>query len=229
MNDNIKILYKFASRSRPNKFFESLDNIHSLSTHNNFEILATFDFTDESMTAPEIKERLILYPKVRAIYGTSTGKINAISRDMEFSGEWDVCIVMSDDMKFLVKGFDTIIVERMKEYFPDMDGVLHFPDSHAKHELITLSILGRKYFERDGWLYNPIYKSVSADNEFTWMSIIRNKYAFIPMKIYDHFHPVWGMSQMDALYAKNEERNMYAQDGMTFQKRKAENFGLYTL
>lgn len=229
MNDNPKILYKFPSRSRRNKFFSAIDNIHELSTHENFEILCTFDIDDIEMANEEVKERLLLYPKVRAMYGTSMGKIHACNKDMEFSGEWDIVILMSDDQKFLVKGFDSIIVEKMKEYFPDMDGVLNFPDSHAKHELCTLSIIGRKYFNGDGWIYNPIYRSVWADNEFTWTAIIRNKYAFIPIKIYDHFHPVWGMSQMDALYARNEERNMYAYDGMTFQKRKAENFGLYTL
>jgi hypothetical protein len=229
----MRILYKFASRSRPYKFFDCVNKIRELSTHKDYFIWGTFDCDDDSMNNGVVLSRLKEYPEVRGWYGTSTGKINAINRDMDLIDQqghhWDICIVWSDDMQPLVKGFDSIIEDKMKEHWPDTDGVLHFPDSHAKHELITLSILGRKYYERDYWLYNPEYDSVSADNEFTWMAIIRNRHAFISMKIFDHFHPAWGMAPMDDQYRKTENPVTYAKDGLTFAKRKAINFGLYTL
>lgn len=225
----MKLLYKFASRSRPKKFFDALDNIHSLSRHDDFEVLATLDIDDASMTAPEVKDRLLAYPKVRAIFGTSAGKLHAVNRDMMFAGEWSIGIVMSDDIKFLVEGFDLNIIENMMRHFPDLDGVLHYPDSHAKHELITLSIAGKKYFDRFSFWYNPAYDSVYADNQFTWESIILNKHAFVPVRIYDHFHPVWGMAEMDDQYRKTENPETYAKDSMTYARQKEKNFGLYNI
>lgn len=223
---NPKIIYKFPSREREDKFFSAVDNIHELSVYDNFEILATFDIDDSVMANERVKERLLKYPKVRAIYGTSNGKIHACNRDMEFSGEWDIVILMSDDFKFLKRGFDADIILNMFEYFPYYDGVIHFPDSHAKFNLITMSIMGREYYNRFNYLYNPEYYSVFADNEFTDVSRLLNKYAFIPEKIMDHFHFIWGMCEKDALYERNENKNNYYKDNQTYLRRKADWFGL---
>lgn len=223
---SLKLLYKFPSRERPNKFFAALDNIHELSTYDNFEILATLDIDDPTMANEEVKQRLLQYPKVRTIYGTSTGKIHSCNRDMEFAGEFDVLILMSDDQKFLVKGFDSLIVEKMKEHFPDTDGVLHFPDSHGTWQLIVLSIMGRKYYQRFNYLYDPEYDSVYADNQFTDVSRILNKCVFVPMRIYDHFHFIWNMCEKDDLYARNENPINYQRDNITYMRKKAINFGI---
>src|ERR1700744_2459412 len=105
----MKILYKFPSRQRPDKFFEALDNIKRLSDFECWEVLATLDEDDHYMNNDIVKKRLQEYPMVKAIYGTSTSKVNACNRDMDQAGEWDIVVLMSDDMKFLKKGFDRII------------------------------------------------------------------------------------------------------------------------
>jgi hypothetical protein len=225
----MQLLVKFPSRSRPTKFFDALDNIFELSTHDDIRIMATLDLDDSNMTSQEVKDKIKTYDRVHAIWGTSESKIHACNKDMEFSGRWDIAILMSDDQKFLVKGFDSIIVEKMKEHWPDTDGVLHFPDSHGKHELSVLSILGRKYFNRFGWFYFPGYKTMFCDNEYTQTAQILNRWAFVPMKIYDHYHHIWGMAQKDDLNLKNDNMNLYVGDSQLFQQRKANNFGLYTL
>jgi hypothetical protein len=227
MNDNPKILYKFPSRSRPNKFFKALDNIHDLSTHDNFEILATLDVDDQTMCNPEVNARIKSYPKVNALYGTSTGKIHACNRDLGLTNDWDIVVLMSDDQVFLVKGFDTMIVEAMQKYFPDTDGVLHWPDSFGKHELSVLAVMGKKYFDRFNYIYHPSYSSVYADNEYTWISIMLNKHVFIPKRIFDHHHPAYFMAEKDALYARNESPILYQQDNMNYVRRKERNFDIY--
>ena len=222
----MRILVKFPSRSRPIKFFAALDNIFKLSTHSDIRVLATLDIDDFSMANDEVRDKINTYPNVSAIWGTSENKIHSCNRDMEFSGEWDVVILMSDDQKFLVRGFDSIIVEKMNNYFPDTDGVLHFPDSHGKWELSVLSILGRKYFERSGWFYFPGYKTMFCDNEYTDVATILNKRVFVPMKIYDHYHHIWGMDIQDELNKRNDDRALYYQDNLLYLQRKSNNFGI---
>jgi hypothetical protein len=222
----MNILYKFPSRSRCHKFFKTLNNIHELSDLDTFSIMATLDIDDREMANEEVKQRLLDYPKVKAIYGTSKTKIEACNRDMEFSGEWDIVVLVSDDMEFLVKGFDRIIVEEMEKAFPDLDGILHFPDSHGKWELSVLSIIGRTYFERTGHFYNPEYDSQWADNEYTDVATILNKRHFVCRRIYDHMHHIWGKSQKDELNIRNDDMNLYVKDNQTYLRRKANNFGI---
>ena len=222
----MRILYKFPSRERPNKFFDAVRNIQANATNDDYLILGTFDINDSQMTTPEVKEALSSCPMLRSIYGTSNNKVHACNRDMEFSGDWDIVVLMSDDQKFLVKGFDTIIIQKMLEHFPDLDGVLHFPDSHGKHELSVLSIMGRKYYERFNYLYHPDYVTMFCDNEFTEVARILNKYAFVPMKIYDHFHHIWGMAAKDDLNVKNDDMMLYMQDNQTYLRRKANCYGI---
>lgn len=146
----MKLLYKFASRSRPKKFFDALDNIHSLSRHDDFEVLATLDIDDASMANSEVRDRIKKYPMVRAYWGTSNSKIHSINRDMEFAGAFDVLLLHSDDMEFTVDGFDLEILKA----FENWEGLVHFPDQVAKARLITYPMMHRKYFQRDNWIYH---------------------------------------------------------------------------
>ena len=58
------------------------------------------------------------------------------------------------------------IRQKMIKHFPDTDGVLWFFDGWRK-DLNTLCIIGRKYYERFGYIYHPDYKSFWCDAEFT--------------------------------------------------------------
>lgn len=221
-----KILFKFPSRERPDKFFAALDNIHDLIGYDNFSILCSLDFDDKKMNTDYVRNRIMMYPKCIAAYWKSSCKVEAINRDMELSNEWDIGVLMSDDMKFLVDGFGKIIVEDMEEHFPDLDGVLHYPDGHANEKLITLSIMGKRYYERDNYWYNPIYKSVACDNEFTSVAYVRGKCAYLDKRLFYHEHPIWGYGESDNLLLRNEEPIQYQLDLNTLEQRKAINFGI---
>jgi hypothetical protein len=73
--------------------------------------------------------------------------------------DWDILVVMSDDMVCVTHGWDDIIRQDMNENFPDTDGVLHYNDGNQKANVMTMSIIGRKYYKRDGYIYNPEYQS----------------------------------------------------------------------
>lgn len=222
----MRILFKFPSRERPTKVFKTIANITSLAKNDDYFIWLTLDIDDPSMCNPEVRDRIAQYDKVKSMYGTSLSKIHAINRDMEFTGDWDICVVMSDDMVWTREGFDKIIIEAFEKHFPDLDGVVHIPDQKAGSALITLSILGRKYYERFGYLYNFEYASVYADNEFTEVAKLLSKYLLIKEPMLIHEHSIWGFGEPDALLKRTEDPNIYAKDRAIYFRRKMNNFDL---
>src|SRR5207247_2018888 len=81
--DVIGILCKFPSRMRVQRFFETLDNMHSMiADKENFHIVCTLDLDDTTMNTEEIKAKIAMYPNTSAMWGYSKTKIDAFNRDM---------------------------------------------------------------------------------------------------------------------------------------------------
>lgn len=216
-----KLLFKLTSRSRPEKFFQTIENIRSLISKDcAYRIHCTLDSDDTSMYNPSVVSRLEKYPNTFYSYGRSKNKIEAINRDMELSGDWDILINMSDDMRFTVKGFDTVI----KESFDNLDTCLHLPDGNQNDKCITLAILGKEYYNRFNYIYHPDYVSLWCDMEMTEQSKLLGKYKYVDQHIYKHMHPAWGLSQSDAQYRHTE--SFYHMDEQTYLKRKAAGFAV---
>lgn len=223
----MKFLFKFASRSRPEKFFAALDNIISMITcrEEDYLIYATLDEDDPSMNNDAVKARIAQYKRVLPVYGLSSGKIGAINRDMDIlTYEWDICIVMSDDFVFLQKGFNEIIEADAKKYFPDGDGFLHYPDKTDAEKIPTMSIFDKKYYDRDNYIYHPSYLSLWCDNEAMLVAQIRRRYVFINNVLFDHLHPVHKKAEWDEQYTKQQA--LYHLDELTFKIRQSNGFGV---
>lgn len=227
MSNSKKILYSLASRSRPEKLINCIENIINLSRHDNYIILLTLDVDDVTVATKEFNEKLKSYgEKVKPVYQFSKSKIDAINKNTWIITDFDILINFSDDQKFLIEGFDLEIIKDMEEFFPDTDGFLHYPDSHAKHLLPTMSIIGKKYYARFNYIYHPDYVNVYCDNEAMDVAKILGKHQFVDKNIYDHFHPAWGTADTDEQYLKSENPASYAIDAATYEKRKLNNFGL---
>lgn len=225
----MRILYKFTTRSRPEKMFKCLDNIISLAKHPNYLIILSMDVDDPSVANKEAWGKLKSYgDKIFPVYGFSTGKINAINRDINFVNDFDILINMSDDMVFIKEGFDLQIIEDMKCHFPDTDGVLHYHDGFAyKDKLMTMSILGRRYFERDYFIYNNDFISLFCDNLAKDVAVARNKYRYMGDDniLFNHVHPLHMKGvPMDDQYRHTE--SFYKQDQQTYFRHKSNNFYL---
>jgi len=157
------------------------------------------------------------------IIGTSKNKIDAINRDMDLVDRWwDILVNVSDDQVFIKQDFDLDIVEAFKD---NLDLFVHFPDGN-QGDLATMSIIGREYYKRDNYIYNPEYMSVYCDNEAQDVSKLRGCYKLVNMHIFNHEHPAWGKGPSDAQYQKTEHPLTYKQDHETFIKRAAKNFYL---
>jgi len=193
----MKILFKYPTRGRPLKFFRALESYYKLmSNQKNFEFIVTLDNDDSEMNKPEILESLKKIPNLTYKLGNSKSKIEAINADMQ-NTNFDILVLVSDDMIPEEKGYDDIIRNEMNSKFPDTDGVLWFFDGWRR-DLNTLSILGKKYYDRFGYIYHPAYKSFWCDAEFTDVGNILNKQAFIDRVIIRHLHPDIVMNNKEA-------------------------------
>ena len=155
----MKLLIKFPTRGRKEKFFEVLNKYYEyLENLDNTKFLITCDNDDLTMNNDEVKKLFNTYKNLEVIYGVSKTKVDAVNRDMDKSGEYDIILLASDDMIPQIHGYDNIVREKMKEYYPDTDGVLWFSDGYQKNKLNTLCILGKKYYERFDYIYQPTTK-----------------------------------------------------------------------
>lgn len=220
-----RILYKYPTRSRADKFFASLDNLYRLVSHDNYHILVTLDVDDPVVTTDEFKKKILEYSNLTPMWGTSTGKVSATNRDLIFFDDWEILVLLSDDMH-LQPGFDKEILKSFEDGF---SGLVHFPDGVANERLCTFTVMDRIYYDMFGWIYNPIYKSVGCDNEQHEVAVKLGRYKYIPVYIVRHLHPAYGMAPIDDLYRRNEDPVLYAQDLETLRNRRADNFGIKTL
>jgi hypothetical protein len=191
---------------------------------NSIHTLFTLDKDDETVT-PELCNTLrSIHSNIDIQIGTSTSKIHAVNRDMEKAKPYDILLLASDDMVPIRKGYDNIIRSHMKQYFQNTDGVLWYNDGFQGRNLNTLCILGKKYYDRFGYIYHPSYKSFYCDNEFMEVANKLNKQVYIDDVIIQHQHPDILKNQYDELYTKNSK---YAeQDRLLYEERKRNHFPL---
>ena len=221
----MKLLIKFPTRNRKNKFFKVLRQYQNMCEDlDNTYFLITLDNDDESMNPSDVEDIFNTFKNIKVVYGTSNSKIHAVNRDIELVNDWDIVLLASDDMTPKVKGYDNIIRNKMKELYSDTDGILWFNDGHMGNKLNTLCILGKKYYDRFGYIYHPEYKSVWSDNEFMLVGNLLGKQTYFEQVIIEHEHPDWGYGSRDEIHQNNSKNEN--QDKLLFTKRKDNNFYL---
>ena len=218
----MNILVKFPIRQRREKFFKTLQKYIDLShDRSRLHFLISMDSDDPEMNRTDVRKRLDKLG-CEYYYGQNQTKIQACNADIEKTAfAWDILVLASDDMIPIVPKWDKIIRDKMAEHWPDLSGVLHFYDGHQNDNINTLSIIGRGWYNRFGYVYNPVYKTMWCDTEFTEVSRMLNKEAKFDQVIIEHKHPYSGSCQMDELYKRNNDDSA---DRQMFNKRKSNGF-----
>ena len=218
-----RLLIKFPSRSRPARFMETFGLYKNLlSGQHDVQFVLSFDSDDISMNNKGMHNWLSRQgDNVKWFYGSSDSKISAVNADMNRGWDYDVLLLASDDMIPIKAGYDDIIMRDMTTHFPNFDGVLHYNDGRKGAALNTLCIMGKKYYDRFGYIYHPSYRSVFCDNEFTDVSKALNKAVYIDHIIIQHY---WIDIGVDALYQRNEHPSFYSTDGQNYAKRRERGF-----
>jgi len=204
------IMVQIATRARPEKFLECLKlHVDTLANKADVFFNISCDKDDDSMNSDGIVEAIHdIYKNCFVNFNHNSTKVQAINADVD-KRKFDILVNSSDDMNPQVYGWDEDIRLGFKEYFPDYDGVLHFNDGVNGRDLNTLCILGRRYYERFGYIYNPEYKSLYCDNEFTEISRRLRKQIYIDKVIIKHDH------------VSVEGSKNYEEEDETFRRGKA--------
>lgn len=227
----MRILFKLATRSRRLKATNAIRNIIDNCASDNYLILVSVDRDDVEMQS-------FTYDNLNVVivYGTSENKIHAVNRDIELIKDWDILVNTSDDMLFTVKGFDEFIRDQFKvcEFTdmetdsPNLDQFIHYNDGNQKANVCTMSIMGREYYNRFGYVYHPDYKSLWCDVEATEVAHMIGKYKYMgdDKVLFRHLHPAWGLAEWDEQYRKTEDKSMWDHDKQVIDRRREMNYEL---
>jgi glycosyltransferase involved in cell wall biosynthesis len=223
----MRILLKCPTRSRPQKIMDTLTRYMKLANHpEQLGVVLSCDDSDMTMSRNLVHEEIDKILKKTAYHkiftGPNTSKIEACNANMsEIDWEWDIVVLVSDDMIPQVQGYDDAIRNHMLARFPDTDGILWFNDGYQGEKLNTLTIFGRKMYDRFGYLYHPDYKSLFCDTELTDLckGELKDKCLYVSYPIIRHEHPGTGFAQnMDELYDRNQK--YWDEDMHTYIRRK---------
>jgi len=209
----MKILFKYATRSRPALFKRGMESIINNVASDNYHIVVSIDSDDQTMLSADLD-----YPNTTIFAGLSKNKIDAINRDMNYVKDWDIVVNMSDDMVFTQKGFDDIIRVELDK---NLDQCLHFPDQYQGANCMTMSIMGRTYYERDNFIYNPVFESLWCDVVAQEIAQIRGCYKFVNKHFITHLHPSLGLAPYDEQAKKTEGTR---EDGWAIRKRDYDRY-----
>ena len=220
----MRILLKCPTRSRPKQVIHILKRYIDLANRKDLlGICVSCDEDDGTMNNGSVRSELmnVLEPVAwkAMFFGNNKTKIEAVNADMRnIPWDWDIVVLISDDMSPQVQGYDEVIRSYMLSRFSDTDGIVWVNDGTQGRNLNTLSILGRRMYERFGYLYHPSYKSLFCDTEFTDYCTPENS-VYIPYCLIRHEHPGTGFPERgDALYAKNQ--SYWTQDMYNYISRK---------
>jgi hypothetical protein len=212
------IHYNFATRNRPQKMADAINTIIDLSTDKNYTIGLTIDDDDSTTLNSSQLADILQSDQIKLNPGRSNCKVHAINRGM---AGWigDIAVNMSDDMRFIKRGFDGDIIQAFQG---EGDQFVHFPDGRVNKILPTMSIMGRSYYERFNFIYHPDYHSLWCDNEAMDMAQQLGRYKFIDLQIFSHEHPAWTGEPADDLLMHTE--SFFEIDQETYKRRSKLGF-----
>jgi hypothetical protein len=220
----VKILIQYPSRQRAYRFAEGLFTIRGLSVIKDEIIVnVVLDNDDPQLTDyVDILKRIDDIP-ILISFGKSESKIDAINRPLP-PIDWDILLTFSDDMRFMVYGWDVHVREHFKN--KTLDRFVHFFEKHSGNRVSVMDVVGRTYYERDGFIYNPVYLSLFCDEEKTEIARLRGCYVFDSQPIFEHANAaVTGVGIKDEQLIEQQKLG-WSIDQATFLKRKEINFGL---
>ncbi len=220
----MRILLKCPTRNRPQKIMSTLSAYMKLANHpEQIGVAISCDEDDASMSRNLVHEELhrILGKSAwhRIFTSPNKTKIQACNANMdEIEWEWDVVVLVSDDMIPRVQGYDDAIRAHMGG---DTNRLLWCNDGFQGEKLNTLCIFGRQIYDHFGYIYHPEYKSLFCDTELTdlCMNELKDRCVYVPYCIIRHEHPGTGYADtMDALYQHNQK--YWNEDMYTYIRRK---------
>jgi len=217
----MKILFKFPSRGRPEKFKYTLtEHLKHLSNENEYRFVFTFDENDLTMNNQEIVDFINSLNINHVInYGYSQNKIEAINADLDNEKDFDVLMLIADDMYPVQLNYDKIIEEVITNSELGLDCTIHFNTARWSNILDIWCVMGKTYYERFNYIYHPDYKSIFCDNEYTEVSTMLNRRIFSEHCPFHHENITGDETEVKNWHFNNE-------DWTTYERRKNINYDI---
>ena len=208
-----RVLVRMPTRSRPDQALSVLKEYRRLAGMP-IDLEVVVDADDASMTSCETVQRLHDLGCLLTV-GRHTSKVQAVNGGRV--KDWDILVLASDDMVPVVDGYAVKISAAMQAQFPYLDGALHFNDGAMGSTLCTLPVIGRRFYEQFGFVYEPSYLSLYCDQEQTELWQAMGRLAYVPETLIEHRHPYLGKASRDGLYLRND--SLGAIDRATYERR----------
>jgi hypothetical protein len=226
----MRILTKFPTRGRPERFLSTLKEYEKQSSGDHDIVYCiSVDRDDPSVSDGLVQQANDIAPDhIHFFFGSSNNKIHAVNRDvdkaLDLFGPFDVLLTASDDMVPIHKGYDDVICSDLMANFPDGDGLLWYFDGFNK-KINTIAIMGVPYYNRFGYIYHPSYQTEWADVEMGDVAESLNKVFKSSSVIIKHFHPYnLPTVKKDALYQRNMNKQAISADLANYKRRKSHGF-----
>ena len=171
------------------------------------------------LSIDEDEPQLVAYKEIveNPYINKNNSAIEAINCAAKISTGGLLVVISDDFMPF--KNWDDTLIKILEGR---QDFLLKTQDG-LQLTLITLPIMDRTYYERFGYIYNPAYYHMFADQEMTAVGHLLGK-VITTCFIFEHLHYITGKSMKDAINVKND--NTWAQGENLYNNRLKINFGI---
>ncbi|MBW2314643.1 MAG: hypothetical protein JRH10_10660 [Deltaproteobacteria bacterium] len=155
---------------------------------------------------------------VRLLVGENRSIVDATNRAARASSG-DVLVVVSDDFG-CPEAWDETIADLLGE---DLDRAVWVADG-IDNALMTLPILGRRFYESLGYVYHPDYLSMYADDELTEVARSRRKVIDARHVQFEHRHYSKLGTRADSTYRRQNSERAYLDGWRVFERHRAKGF-----
>ncbi|HET6224662.1 MAG TPA: hypothetical protein VFF27_00190 [Bacteroidia bacterium] len=139
----------------------------------------------------------------------------------------DILVYLSDDFK-CPDNWDKLIEQRLVRANKTIDDLwlMKVDDCLQKYEVpvLTIPIMSRALYNKLGYFWNPLYKSMFVDEDLYWVCKNNNWIIDAPELKFPHEHPCNGKAENDETYKRSSAN--WEQGKEVFRKRKIANFPL---
>jgi len=180
--DNLLII--IPTRENSQQFMQTLGvYYHYLSGEVDCRFLIVCDTDDQTMNNPEMLHQLSTYPGLTVKFGKRISEAEAFNRNDEPA---EIILVASDCQFPIVQSYDKVIVDKMKENFPNLDGVLNFQAKDTGKNINTIPVIGKNHYAFFNYIFHPSYRSASvAREELTMTSRILAREVLIFQSLFE--------------------------------------------
>ena len=198
-----KISICHPSRQRPDWALKTAENwLSQADRPEHIEYILSIDESDPARDW--YLQKFYEHPKVEVIVNPNSNMIEAANHAAKLS-TGEIIVLVSDDFDCFPM-WDKWLrnVTRGRE-----DWTLKVPDGYRKdYYLQTLPIMDRTYYNRFGYIYNPIYTHMWSDTEASTVGYMLGKMLVVPdgegVPIFRHLHYTTGLSPKDHVNEKND-------------------------